>query len=117
MPCRPHSIASVRVSAPIPARAADEWAMPAMPRSGQRTTEMTRPPFAIIQRLATAWVRNQGASRFRRRTARQPPGEMSSAAAVNWPPALFTRQSIRPNRDMHSSTSPALTSGSRMSPG
>ena len=99
MSCFPHSTDSTRATASVPARAADECAMPGMPRVGHSTTDTMRPPpCSIIQRLATCWVRYQGASRFSRRTAAQPLGVISSAGATNWPPALLTSTSMRPNR-------------------
>ena len=95
MSYRPHSTDSTRATASVPDRAADECTIPGMPRVGHSTTETMRPPpCSIIQRFATCWVRYQGASRLSRRTAAQPLGVMSSAGAMNWPPALLTSTSI-----------------------
>ena len=117
MLCLPHSTLSVLVSALMPARAADECAMKGMPRVGHSTTDTTRPPrLGIIQRFATCWVRYHGASRLSRRTASQPLGVMSSAGATNWPPALLTSASMRPNRSSATPISASATSGWRMSP-
>ena len=72
MLCLPHSSASVLVSAPIPARAADECAMPAMPRVGHSTIETTRPVrLGIIHRRATAL--DQATGRVEVEPAHRPP--------------------------------------------
>ena len=78
------------------ARPALAWAKPGIPRSGLKPTNTTSPPPpGIIERVATARVRLQTASTVTRSTARQPLSQISSAGALNWPPALLTSTSTR----------------------
>ena len=58
----------------------------------------------IIERVATVRVMLQTASTVRRWTARQPLSVISSAGAVNWPPALLTSTSTWPKRSIAAST-------------
>ena len=78
------------------ARPAAAWAKPGIPRSGLKPTNTTRPPPpGIIERVATARVTLQSASTVTRSTARQPLVGISSAGALNCPPALLTSTSRR----------------------
>src|SRR4051794_35600761 len=90
-----------------------------MPRCGLKPTKTTSPPRppGIIERVATARVSDQTASTLSRWTARQPLSEISSAGAVNWPPALLTSTSTRPKRSRARSTTRSTSAGSRTSAG
>ena len=69
----------------------------------------------IIERVATVRVMLHTASTERRWTARQPLSEISSAGAVNWPPALLTSTSTWPKRSIAASTTRSGSPGSRTS--
>lgn len=73
--------------------------------------------WGIIARRATSRVKVQVASTARRCTARQPFGLMSSAGAVNCPPALLTSTSILPKASSVRSTTSVICCSSRMSAG
>ena len=83
-----------------PARAAPEWTNIGAPRSKENvctTLTMAPEPASAIgpmKRLVTFQV----PLRLRSTTARQPLSEMVLGRPGNWPPALLTRKSTRPNR-------------------
>ena len=96
----PQSTASERVRLTTPARAAPECAMVAAPRCQMLATMFTiAPPSPAARSGWSAWHMFQVPVRLVSMTARQPFGVMSSARAMNCPPAQFTSAS-------HSSSEP-----------
>ena len=88
------------------ARAAVACANPGMPRRGEKPPKTTSPPSpGIIERVATSRVSSQAASIASRWTARIPLLVISSAGAVNCPPALLTSTSTASKRSRVPSTS------------
>ena len=83
-----------------PARAAPEWTNIGAPRSKENVwTTLTMEPepasaMGPMKRLVTFQV----PFRFRSTTARQPLSVIVLGRPGNWPPALFTSASTRPNR-------------------
>ncbi len=118
IPNRAHSTASVRIMFSTAARAAPEWTIAGIPLWGERVTLITLPPPPGMKALvAAAWVISQVPLTLRSITVRNPFGEIDSAGARNWPPALLTSRSRRPWRSSRPSKKRSTGSSSRMSSG